>query len=282
MSSCHIRKESTGNVFPTFLRIIFGIMTFGRFPVLILFIFLPNREAFAPVTKNIKLTQPTVILISFDGFRWDYMDKVDTPNFDSIVGNGVKAKHIINTFVTKTFPNHYTIVTGLYEESHGILGNTMYDPVFNETFFIGSSDYLKAKWWTGEPIWITNQNALKTSAVVFWPGSEVEGQYPTHYLKYDNSLPFEKRVDYLLKQLEQDDPPSFLAAYFNEPDHSGHIFGPNSPEIDAVIRRVDNVTGYLLKSLRNRGLLDQVSLNSSMFIFNFVYIVLWLLIELES
>lgn len=233
-------------------------MKFGRFHVFILFLFVPSQEAFASVNKKITLTQPTVILISFDGFRWDYLDKVPTPNFDSIVRNGVKAKHIINTFVTKTFPNHYTIVTGLYEESHGILGNNMYDPVFNETFHIGSPSFLDIKWWNGEPVWVTNQKAFKKSAVVFWPGSEVKGQTPTHFLKYNNKLPFKKRVQYLLDQLEGNDPPSFLAAYFNEPDHTGHQVGPNSPELHKVIRRVDNVTGYLLKSLQNRGLLDQV------------------------
>ncbi|CAH3191085.1 unnamed protein product, partial [Porites lobata] len=106
--------------------------------------------------------------------------------------------------------------------------------------------YLDSKWWNGAPVWITNQKAFKKSAVVFWPGSEVkiEGQHPTHYLP--------------LPMIEQDDPPSFLAAHFNEPDHSGHKFSPNSPEIKSVIRRMDNVTGYLLESLRNRGLLNQV------------------------
>ena len=88
---------------------------------------------------------------------------------------------------------------------------------------------------------------------------KIEGHYPTHYLPYDPSLSFEKRVDYIFKMLEEDDPPSFLAAYFNEPDHTGHEFGPNSPEVSSVIRRMDNVTGYLLENLRNRGLLNQVS-----------------------
>ena len=237
-------------------------MRLDRLHMLILFLFLPNRDAIASINKSIVLTQPTLILVSYDGFRWDYMAKVHTPNLNFIASNGIKAKHLINTFVTKTFPNHFTLVTGLYEESHGIVANTFFDPVFNDTFYLDavSKHYLDSKWWNGEPVWITNQKAFKKSAVVFWPGSEVkiEGQYPTHYLPYNRSLSFEKRIDYLCTMLEQDDPPSFLAAYFNEPDHSGHKFGPDSPEIKSVIRRMDNVTGYLLESLRNRGLLNQV------------------------
>ena len=93
---------------------------------------------------------------------------------------------------------------------------------------------------------------------VLWCFGLVQKWNPTHYLPYNRSLSFEKRIDYLCTMLEQDDHPSFLAAYFNEPDHSGHKFGPNWPEIKTVIRRMDNVTGYLLKSLRNRGLLNQV------------------------
>ena len=114
------------------------------------------------------------------------MEKVHTPNLNFIASNGLKAKHLINTFVTKTFPNHFTLVTGLYEESHGIVANTFFDPVFNDTFYLDavSKHYLDSKWWNGEPVWTTNQKAFKKSAVVFWPGSEVkiEGQYPTHYL----------------------------------------------------------------------------------------------------
>ena len=176
--------------------------------------------------------------------------------------SGIKAKHL-NIFVTKTgFPNHFTLVTGLYGESHGIVASTFFDPVFNDTFYLDavSKHYLDSKWWNREPVWITSQKAFKESAVVFWSCSEVKMEvlYPTHYLPYDRSLSFEKRIDYLCTILEQDDPPSFLATYFNKPDHSGHKFGPNSPEIKSVIRRLDNVTGYQWESLRNPGLLNQV------------------------
>ena len=113
-----------------------------------LFSFLPNRNAFASINKRIVLTQPTVILVSYDGFRWDYMEKVPTPNLNFIASNGIKAKHLLNTFVTKTFPNHFTLVTGLYEESHGIVANTFFDPIFNDTFYLDavSKHYLDSKW----------------------------------------------------------------------------------------------------------------------------------------
>ena len=113
----------------------FFIMRPELFHMLMLFSLLPNRNAFASVNKRIVLTQPTVILVSYDGFRWDYMEKVHTPNLNFIASNGIKAKHLLNTFVTKTFPNHFTLVTGLYEESHGIVANTFFEPVFNDTFY---------------------------------------------------------------------------------------------------------------------------------------------------
>ena len=109
----------------------FAIMRLDRLHIVILFLFLPNRNAFASINKRIVLAQPTVILVSYDGFRWDYMEKVDTPNLNFIASNGIKAKHLLNTFVTKTFPNHFTLVTGLYEESHGIVANTFFDPIFD-------------------------------------------------------------------------------------------------------------------------------------------------------
>ena len=199
----------------------------------------------------------TVFLISFDGFRWDYLDKTSTPNFDFIIKTGVKAKYVINTFITKTFPNHYSIVTGLYEESHGIVGNIMYDPRFHSWFYVNNTE---TRWWKARPIWFTNEKAEKgrKSAVVFWPGSAVKGQMPSKFLKYDSNVPLRKRIDFLVESLKGDDPPNFLALYFEEPDKSGHRYGPDSREVKRKIREVDNGTGYLLDQLRASELLDKV------------------------
>lgn len=200
----------------------------------------------------------TVILISFDGFRWDYMEKFQTPNLHRIVNSGIKAKYLENAFVTKTFPNHFTIATGLYEESHGIVANSMYDPVFKAFFHIGNN---QTRWWGGEPIWITNQKAGGKSATVFWPGSDVKikGQYPTYYMKYDRNLSYKARIDRVIELLTKDEePPNFFTIYFEEPDHSGHIYGPDSKQVLNAVQKVDNITGYLLRRLKDKQLLDKV------------------------
>lgn len=204
--------------------------------------------------------KPTVLIVSFDGFRWDYMDKVQTKNLDYIVNTGVKAKYVENTFVTKTFPNHFTIVTGLYEESHGIVDNSMYDPVFKAYFHVGNNE---TRWWNGgEPIWVTNQKAGSKSATVFWPGSDVKirGQYPTYFMKYDYHLSYRARVDKIIELVSIKEPPTFCTIYFEEPDHSGHSYGPDSKEVITAIRKADNITGYLLERLRTKEMLDKVNI----------------------
>ena len=124
-----------------------------------------------------------LILISMDGFRWDYFEKTETPNFDILISGGVRAKALIPSFPSKTFPNHITIVTGRYPEKHGIIANTMYDPVFDETYYIGqgSAPVLDGKWYEAEPIWVTAEKQDQTAMTMFWPASEAEimGVRPT-------------------------------------------------------------------------------------------------------
>ena len=215
----------------------------------------------------------TVILVSFDGFRWDYLDmnRTNTENFDSIIQEGVRAEYVQNVFPTVTFPNHYTILTGQYAESHGIISNSMYDPVLNENFSMDTND---SKWWNtfSEPLWITNQNQGHKSGMCYWPGYDVEykGQNASYttsgygfnkpFLTKEGIMPWKERVDVIIKWLKEPDPPSFVTLYFNSPDDAGHCCGPYSVNVTEEIRKDDKITGYLLEQLRKEKILDEVNL----------------------
>lgn len=212
----------------------------------------------------------TVILICLDGFRWDYMGKANTPNLDFIAKTGVHAPYVKNVFPTVTMPNLYTIVTGLYPESHGIIANEMFDPVYRAVF---NSNNNETRWWDdGEPIWVTNQKHGFKSGTSFWPGFDVaiRGYFPsfstngTEYSKpfasKANRMPVKERIDTVIKWLTTDKPPTFVAIYFLQPDTIGREYGPDSPEIEAAIKHFDkNITGYLLDQLRQVDLLDEVN-----------------------
>ncbi|MGH7453098.1 MAG: ectonucleotide pyrophosphatase/phosphodiesterase, partial [bacterium] len=152
-------------------------------------------------SSRINDLKPTVILISLDGFRWDYLEKVELPNFQRLIKTGVRARAMIPAFPTKTFPNHYTIVTGLYPEHHGIVANTMYDPEFDAKFSMSNRDAVKdGRWWGGEPVWVTAEKQGQISATLFWPGSEadISGIRPAHWKVYDDDFPNAARVDTVL------------------------------------------------------------------------------------
>ncbi|MDE0588299.1 MAG: ectonucleotide pyrophosphatase/phosphodiesterase, partial [Candidatus Marinimicrobia bacterium] len=164
---------------------------------------------------------PTVILISMDGFRWDYFEKTNTPNFDKLIDGGSKSEALIPSFPSKTFPNHITIVTGRYPENHGIIANRMYDPVFDEYYYIGqgSAPVLDGKWYNAEPIWVTAEKQNQTAMTMFWPISEAEimGVRPSEYFVYDGSVSRNDRVDQILKWLDYPSSkrPQFLTTYFS-------------------------------------------------------------------
>lgn len=217
------------------------------------------------IVKKIDKLEPTVILISLDGFRWDYLEKANTPNLDFLSTNGVKAKALIPAFPTKTFPNHYTIVTGLYPEKHGIIANKMYDPKFKSTFSLGDRSSVEdGRWWGGEPVWVTTEKQGQISATLFWPGSEasIKGVRPTYWEKYDGKLEYKKRVQKVLDWLELPlkKRPTFIALYFDEPDTQGHKYGPDSKEVKDAIHKVDTTLGQLMEALKQRGILEKVNI----------------------
>ncbi len=207
-------------------------------------------------------SQPeALLLISFDGFRADFLDRYSTPNLDRMIKNGVVADTgMIPAFPTLTFPNHYTIATGLYPANHGIISNTMYDEPTDSWFRISDREAVEnTMWWEGEPIWVTAEKQGLTSATFYWVGSEapVQGIQPTYWKRFDASVPGNERVDQVLEWLDLPSPerPAFVAFYFEDVDSVVHRNGLDSPETAAAVARVDAYLGRLMDGLKERGLL---------------------------
>ncbi|KAL2082259.1 hypothetical protein ACEWY4_022077 [Coilia grayii] len=214
-----------------------------------------------PISRQEK--RGKLLLVSFDGFRWDYINRVPTPNFDAIMKEGVQVERVVNTYITKTLPNHYTLVTGLHAESHGMVANEMFDQHHNRSFSMEGQSAYEPRWWEeAVPLWVTNQRAGGRSGAAMWPGSDVEihGVYPTHYVPYNASVPFQTRVEKLLSWFSGPEPIDFGVLYWEEPDESGHNLGPESPLLDVVIADIDEKLGFLLEELKRAGLYDDINL----------------------
>lgn len=199
-----------------------------------------------------------LILVSIDGFRWDYLDRYEAPALRSLAAAGVHARRMNPTFPTRTFPNHYTLVTGLRPARHGIVNNHFHDPVSGRDFTKGSNESF---WWDqGEPVWITAEKQGVRSVIVFWPGSEamIQGIRPTqHRRPFDQKLKSAARVDQLLEWLEAGDDgkrPGFGIVYLDVVDIAAHTFGPEAPETVAAIREADDAVARLLAGLERLGL----------------------------
>ncbi|KAJ9183826.1 hypothetical protein P3X46_007633 [Hevea brasiliensis] len=214
-----------------------------------------------PLTK---LNRSVVLLISSDGFRFGYQFKTPTPNIHRLIANGTEAETgLIPVFPTLTFPNHYSIVTGLYPAYHGIINNHFIDPLTGEFFTMGSHE---PKWWLGEPLWETVANHGLRAATYFWPGSEVhKGSWncPEEFcMFYNGSVPFEERVDKILSyfDLPSAEIPLFMTLYFEDPDHQGHQVGPDDPEITEAVAGIDRMIGRLINGLEKRGVFEDVNI----------------------
>ncbi|KAH0621799.1 hypothetical protein JD844_023433 [Phrynosoma platyrhinos] len=225
--------------------------------------FLAICMLFFPMTLCFLQDQGRVLLVSFDGFRWDYIYKVPTPNFQYIIKNGVHIKQVTNVFITKTYPNHYTMVTGLYAESHGIVANEMYDPILNETFSMNHMTINNSKFWEDAyPIWIVNQMQGHRSGAAMWPGTDVKihGLFPTHYMLYNESVSFQERISKLIEWFMSKEPINLGLLYWEQPDEMGHILGPENHRMRAVISDIDNKLGYLVSELKKANLWDTLNI----------------------
>ena len=207
-----------------------------------------------------------LILISIDGFRWDYFDKVETPNFDRLIANGSKADGLRTSYPSKTFPNHISIVTGNYPSNHGIISNYFYDADFDEYFYIGagSTAAQDGKWIDAEPIWVTIEKQAKRAMIMFWPMSDAEimGIRPSKYYVYNEDPTNLDRMDQILSWLLHtgNARPSFLASYFSVVDSKGHSYGPDGDETIEAIRVVDKAIGHLIDGLEAQNILNEVNI----------------------
>jgi predicted AlkP superfamily pyrophosphatase or phosphodiesterase len=207
--------------------------------------------------------KPTVILVSLDGWRWDYVEKYPAPTLARLMKQGVSGV-LIPSFPSKTFPNHYTIVTGLYPGHHGIVANSIKDLPTGRRFSMSNRKEVQdPMWWGGEPIWVTVQNAGQLAAPLFWPGSEapIQGQPARYWEPFDDRMSPNKRVDRILSWLDLPvaQRPTFLTLYFSDVDGAGHDFGPDSRAVADAARRVDGYLNRLLRGLTRRRLQDQVN-----------------------
>lgn len=233
-----------------------------RFLLLFIFCFAAFTSA---QVKPVKALKPTVILISLDGFHPDYLKKYNPPNLKYLAKNGVRAEWLIPSFPTKTFPNHYTIATGLYPDNHGVIENNIYDSHFDAVFMLSKREELQnPRWWAGEPIWVTAEKQGQRAAAFFFPGTEtlIKGIRPTFWKEYDHDLPNEQRVDTVLSwfDLPVEKRPTVFTMYFADVDDAGHASSPYSEATEAAVLKVDQNIGRLLAGLRARKIDKKVNL----------------------
>ncbi|XP_036727026.1 ectonucleotide pyrophosphatase/phosphodiesterase family member 3 isoform X2 [Balaenoptera musculus] len=209
---------------------------------------------------------PPVILFSMDGFRAEYLQTWGTliPNINKLKTCGIHSKYLRPAYPTKTFPNHYTIVTGLYPESHGIIDNNMYDVYLNKKFSLSSKEKDNPVWWHGQPIWLTAMYQGLKAGTYFWPGSDVaiNGTFPSIYRIYNRSVTYEERVFTLLKWLDlpKAERPDFYTIYVEQPDSAGHAQGPVSAAVIQALQLVDYTFGLLMEGLKQRNLVNCVNI----------------------
>ncbi|KAL7388221.1 hypothetical protein ABVT39_009383 [Epinephelus coioides] len=201
-----------------------------------------------------------LILVSLDGFRAEYLKDHAShlPIINNLRNTGVTTPYMRPVYPTKTFPNHYSIVTGLYPESHGIVDNKMYDVDRNAFFSLKTEEKFNPKWYQGEPVWVTAIRQKLRAGTFFWPGSDVNinGTFPTFYKLYDKSISFEQRLSTVFEwlSLPQEERPDFYTLYLDEPDSSGHRYGPTSSQVVWALEKVDKILGMLMDGLTERNL----------------------------
>ena len=201
-----------------------------------------------------------VVLVSLDGFRWDYAKKYGAKNLLAIAAHGASAPDgMLPSYPSLTFPNHYTLVTGLYPEHHGIVANSFYDQQKQARYsYTDAQTNGDGSWYGGAPLWVLAEQQGMRAACFFWPGSEaaIKDRRPTYYLHYDDKFPDEKRVDQVLAwlKLPEAERPHFITLYYSDVDHAGHQYGPEAPQTRDAVRHVDALIGTLRAGIKDSHL----------------------------
>jgi predicted AlkP superfamily pyrophosphatase or phosphodiesterase len=214
-----------------------------------------------PVSRNSPEQQkkPYVILVSADGFRYDYAEKYQATHLLALSSNGAQAKSMIPSFPSLTFPNHYTLVTGLYPAHHGLVNNSFYDEKRGDKYTLSAkSKVTDGSWYGGTPLWVLAEQQQMIAASLFWVGSEaaIQDVRPTYYYNYTEQISMADRVqivkDWL--NLPEDRRPHLITFYLSEPDHSGHTYGPDAAQTGAAVKMVDSTVFLLTEAVKSTGL----------------------------
>jgi len=234
-----IFRQMSGNTGKKILKLLTGLL-------IIILVTLSSSSA----VKTRKPHKSYVVLVSFDAFRWDYDKLYNTPNLNKLASEGVKAGRLVSSFPTNTFPNHYSIATGLYPDHHGIVNNTFFAPDLGLLYRIGDRAAVEnPAFYRGEPLWVTAQKQGALAASFYWVGSEapVAGMHPHYWKKYDENVTYEARIDTVIKWLSypEEKRPELITLYFDEPDATSHDYGPVSPETGEVVNLLDSLLGVL-------------------------------------
>ncbi|MGI4732660.1 MAG: ectonucleotide pyrophosphatase/phosphodiesterase [Janthinobacterium lividum] len=214
---------------------------------------------------------PVTILVSIDGFRPDYLNRGVTPVLSGLAARGVSAS-MRPSFPSITFPNHWTLVTGLRPDRTGVVGNRIERPAADptrppEVFTMQTDD---ASWWNGaEPIWVSAERAGIRTATMFWPGSNVAwgstakgdhgvaigGVRPEDWAQFNQAVTGPQRVATVIDWLRRPavTRPRFVTLYFDTVDSAGHAHGPQSPAVTAAVADVDRSIGQLVDGLAHLG-----------------------------
>jgi len=207
--------------------------------------------------------KPYVVLVSLDGFRWDFQARYPTPSLDQVAANGVRAEALLPVFPTLTFPNHYSIATGLYPASHGIVGNRFPDAERRRRYSLSDREAVEdGSWYGGNPLWVVAETHGMVSAAYFFVGTEadIQGIRPSHWRRFNAAVPGEERVDQVIDWLglPADRRPHLVTLYFEHVDTAGHSHGVDSALQGEAVRQVDGYIGRLLKGISSLTIADDV------------------------